>query len=170
MADWVSSLGASVSDVDFQTVDLRDLQLGLDDEPDIPAAGRDYRGPATRRWSELVQGAGAIVFVSPQYNWGYPAALKNAIDHLYREWRSKPVLIVTYGGHGGGKCGAQLREVLGGLDVILTDAMPALRLARARIVANDGAIDPDIDFADQREEVLGGLRELVAKMSELRAG
>ncbi len=52
----------------------------------------------------------AIVFVSPQYNWGYPAPLKNAIDHLYKEWAGKPAMIVTYGGHGGSKCAAQLRQ------------------------------------------------------------
>jgi NAD(P)H-dependent FMN reductase len=45
------------------------------------------------------------VFVSPQYNWGYPAPLKNAIDHLYKEWLGKPAVIVTYGGHGGDNVG-----------------------------------------------------------------
>lgn len=46
-----------------------------------------------------------------QYNWGYPAALKNALDYLYREWNNKPAAIVSYGGRGGGKAAAQLREV-----------------------------------------------------------
>jgi NAD(P)H-dependent FMN reductase len=103
-----------------------------------------------------------VVLVTAQYNWGYPAALKNAIDHLYREWRGKPVLLVTYGGHGGDKCAAQLRQVLGGIGVRLTDATPGLHLARSRIEANDGEVEPDIDFEARREDLIAGLHELVA--------
>ena len=55
------------------------------------------------------------MFVTPQYNWGYPAPLKNAIDYLYNEWKGKPALVVSYGGHGGGKANGQLREVLRGV-------------------------------------------------------
>lgn len=162
IAEWVSALGKEASGGAFRTIDLRDLGLGLDDEPDIPAAGGEYRSASTRRWSELVRSATGVVLVTPQYNWGYPASLKNAIDHLHGEWRGKPVLIVTYGGHGGGRCGAQLRQVLGAMDVNLADAMPALRLARSRIEANDGQVVPEVDFAVQRDEVLDGLRALVA--------
>ncbi len=72
--------------------------------------------------------ATAYIFVTPQYNWGYPAALKNALDHLYREWATKPAMIVSYGFHGGGKCAAQLREVLEGLHMRPTATMPALTL------------------------------------------
>lgn len=46
-----------------------------------------------------------------QYNWGYPAALKNAIDYLYHEWKGKPAAIVSYGTRGGGKAAAQLQQV-----------------------------------------------------------
>jgi NAD(P)H-dependent FMN reductase len=164
IAKWVASLGVEESDASFRVVDLRDLELGLDDEPGIPAV-HDYVRASTRRWSELVAGAAGVVLVSPQYNWGYPAALKNAIDHLYREWRDKPVLIVTYGTHGGGRCAGQLREVLGGMGVRLTEAMPALRLSRERIAANDGEVAPDEDFADQRDELRSALRELIALSS-----
>jgi NAD(P)H-dependent FMN reductase len=165
VADWVASLGGEVCEAPFRVIDLRDLGLGLDDEPGIPAAGGDYACAATRRWSDLVMAARGVVFVTPQYNWGYPAPLKNAIDHLYREWRDKPALIVTYGSHGGGKCAAQLREVLGGMRLRLAAAMPALQLSRARIEANDGEIDPARDFADQLEALQGALRELAALAS-----
>jgi NAD(P)H-dependent FMN reductase len=161
IAAWVAGLGAELSQTPFQVVDLSKLGLGVDDEPGIPAKG-DYRQPSTKAWSAQVSNARGIVFVTPQYNWGYPAPLKAAIDRLYREWKEKPALIVSYGAHGGGKCAAQLREVLGGMDLRLTDAMPALKLARARIEADDGEVDPDGDFADQRDEVTAALRELIA--------
>ena len=72
------------------------------------------------------------------------------------------MLIVTYGGHGGDRCGRQLREVLGGMGVALTEAMPGLTLARARIEANDGAVDPEVDFDAHRADLKAGLVELIA--------
>ena len=159
MASWVAARGHAVTGLAFETVDLRTLGLGLDDEPGIPAKD-PYVFEATKRWSERVATARAVVFVTPQYNWGYPAPLKNAIDHLYREWSGKPALIVSYGSHGGDKCARQLREILTGLDMRLTQAMPGLRLSRDRIVANDGAVDPEREFAEQVGEVDDSLREL----------
>ena len=46
-----------------------------------------------------------------QYNWGYPASLKNALDYLFPEWNGKPAGIISYGGRGGGKAAAHLAEV-----------------------------------------------------------
>jgi len=162
IAQWVADLGTALGGEPFRVIDIRNLGLGFDDEPDIPAAGRDYRSAATRNWSLMVREAKGVVIVTPQYNWGYPAPLKNAIDHLYREWKGKPVLVVTYGGHGGGKCAAQLREVLTGMGVALTETTPGLRIARERVEANDGGIDPETDFATERAGVQDALRELVA--------
>ncbi len=167
VADWVARLGAEVSATPFHVVDLCEVGLGFDDEPALPAKGV-YVCATTRRWSERVAGAQGVVFVTPQYNLGYPAILKNAIDHLHGEWRDKPVLVITYGGGGGDKCAAQLRQVLTGVHVRLTEAMPGLLLARERIVADDGEIDPEQDFADHREAVRTAIGELVALSEPVR--
>lgn len=167
IAQWVAGLGDEVVGGEpgaFRVVDLRELGLGFDDEPGIPAKD-GYIRQSTRRWSEMVFNAAGVAFVTPQYNWGYPAPLKNAIDHLYREWRGKPGLIVSYGGHGGGKCAAQLRDVLGGMGLRLAEATPGLTLTRARIEANDGRIEPEREFDAQRESVKAALSELVALSS-----
>jgi NAD(P)H-dependent FMN reductase len=113
VADWVAEIGRETTVAGFELVDLRDWPLPMDDEPAIPATGV-YANDHTRAWSRRVSEGDAVVFVTPQYNWGYPAPLKNALDHLYAEWRGKPALIVTYGGHGGGRCAAQLRQVTEG--------------------------------------------------------
>lgn len=107
----------------------------------------DYRTDLTKAWSEKIRSGDAFVFVSPQYNWGYPAVLKNALDHLYREWTGKPAMIVTYGGHGGNKCAAQLHQVLTGLKMKPTETMPGFSLSRSRIEANVGEVDPATEFA-----------------------
>ncbi|WP_112801236.1 NAD(P)H-dependent oxidoreductase [Rhizobium sp. SYY.PMSO] len=149
VAEWVASVGRELLPSEFEIVDLRDWPLPMDGEPSIPATG-DYRTGLTRAWSEKIASGDAIVFVSPQYNWGYPAVLKNALDHLYREWSGKPAMIVTYGGHGGNKCAAQLHQVLTGLKMTPVDTMPGFTLSRARIEANAGEVDPATEFADGR--------------------
>lgn len=46
-------------------------------------------------YAEKVKSADGIIIVVPEYNGGYPASLKNAIDLLTEEWRRKPVAIST---------------------------------------------------------------------------
>lgn len=161
VARWVADIGAATVAAAFEIIDLRDWPLPMDDEPGIPAHS-DYTQPHTLAWSRKVAKAEAFVFVTPQYNWGYPAALKNAIDHLYAEWRGKPAAIVTYGGHGGGKCAAQLREVLGGLKMKVAPTMPALTLPPGQVEANNGEIDPGNAFAAAAATVGAALAELRA--------
>lgn len=49
-------------------------------------------------FAEKIRSSDGIIIVTPEYNGGYPASLKNAIDLLYEEWRHKPVAIVTVSG------------------------------------------------------------------------
>ena len=112
----------------FDRIDVATLALPLFDEPGIPSAITNrpdgYANQHTRRWSAWVSALDAFVFVTPQYNWGIPAGLKNAIDYLFHEWHGKPAMIVTYGGHGGSKCAAQMQTVLaGGLGMRVDDCM-----------------------------------------------
>jgi NAD(P)H-dependent FMN reductase len=76
--------------------------------PQMITASDAYPDPAVRAWSARVRASSACVVLSPQYNWGYPGALKNSIDHLFWEWQAKPILVITYGGHGGDKAAAAL--------------------------------------------------------------
>ncbi len=165
IAQWVADLGEQVAGVPFRVIDLRDLGLQLDDEPGIPAMHGHTR-ETTRAWGDMISSATGVVIVTPQYNWGYPAVLKNAIDHLYSEWQSKPVLIVTYGGHGGSQCGEQLRIVMRAIGARLTESTPGLLLAREQVIANDGRIDPARGFASHVESVKAALAELAALSSD----
>jgi NAD(P)H-dependent FMN reductase len=101
----------------------------LFDEPGIPARDPPVH-EHTRSWSRKVASLQGFVFVTPQYNWGYPAALKNALDYLYVEWNGKPAVIVTYGSHGGRKCAEQLQQVLTGLKMSLPTAALAISITR----------------------------------------
>jgi NAD(P)H-dependent FMN reductase len=116
-----------------EVVDLKEWPLPMDDEAAIPATSV-YANDHTRAWSAKIKCADGFVIVTPQYNWGYPAALKNALDHLYDEWKGKPLLLVTYGGHGGDKCAKQLRAVAKGLNMKTVWTSPALTITRAQIL------------------------------------
>jgi len=105
--------------------------LGPVTEDVIPAligADAPYGSENVNEWSKLVTSCHGFIILTPQYNWGYPGDLKNALDHLYFEWRNKPVAVVTYGGHGGGKCGEQLRQVLSGLRMKVIEQVVSITL------------------------------------------
>ena len=134
----------------------------MDDEPGIPAA-HGYVQAHTQAWSAKVAGADAIVFVTPQYNWGYPAVLKNAIDHLYKEWNGKPAVIITYGGHGGNKCAEQLRQVAGAVKMQMVATAPAIELSDD-VIRHGATVNPEVDFQAQAASVRQAFQELAASM------
>jgi NAD(P)H-dependent FMN reductase len=136
----------------------------MDDEPGIPSRG-DYALGHTRAWSRKISEGDAFVFVTPQYNWGYPAPLKNALDHLYKEWSGKPAMIVTYGGHGGGKCADQLRQVLAGMHMAPVATMPGFSLPRADIEANTGVVEPALACAEHLDVLRQAFIELAAALA-----
>lgn len=117
VADWLMGRLQARPDATCELVDLRDLALPFFDAAVPPAYGAV--APEARDWSDRVAAADGFIFVMPEYNHGYPAPLKNAIDHLFGEWAHKPAAIVSYGASGGGYRGAeQLRQVLIELKVV----------------------------------------------------
>lgn len=115
MASAVAAIASERDDVEVRMLDLREIQLPWFDEPKPPSAG-DYQHEHTREWARTINDLDAVLVVTAQYNGGYPAPLKNAIDSVYAEWNNKPVLLVSYGGRrsGGGRSSSdQLRVVFG---------------------------------------------------------
>jgi NAD(P)H-dependent FMN reductase len=162
MASWVIGIAEASNRLKYELLDLADWPLPMDDEPGIPAGGGDYLHEHTRAWSRKVAAADAFVFVTPQYNWGYPAPLKNAIDHLYKEWEGKPVVILTYGGHRGDKCAAQLKQVAEAVKMRPMATMPGIQLTREMI--GGGHVDPERDFATEAELIRQAISELSAEL------
>jgi NAD(P)H-dependent FMN reductase len=112
VGQWFTASAKAHGGFEVEVADLAEINLPLLDEPNHPRLRR-YTKPHTRAWSELVQGSDAFAFVTPEYNYGYPASLKNAIDYLHEEWKYKPVGFVSYGGVAGGtRAVQQLKEVV----------------------------------------------------------
>lgn len=81
-------------------------------ELDLPRRIERTDGPAVQALCARIERADAYVVVTPEYNHGYPAALKEVIDSAYFEWNAKPVAFVSYGGVSGGlRAVEQLRLV-----------------------------------------------------------
>ncbi|GAA5053225.1 NADPH-dependent FMN reductase [Streptomyces similanensis] len=108
VARWIEAEAvAHAGFAEVEVVDLAEVDLPFMNEPHHPRLGR-YTHQHTRDWSAKVAEADAFVFVMPEYNYGYNAELKNAIDYLHNEWKYKPVGLVSYGGVSAGTRAAQM--------------------------------------------------------------
>ena len=108
VADWVYEQAAKRTDAQFELVDVADFGLPLLDEPLQPSLGH-YREEHTKARAEAIGSVDGYVFVTAEYNHSVPAALKNALDFLYREWNNKAAGFVSYGGTGGTRAVGVLR-------------------------------------------------------------
>jgi NAD(P)H-dependent FMN reductase len=152
IAAWVQRALRAVDLLEVELVDLQEVDLPFLDEPIMPARGR-YEHEHTIRWSELVRSYNGFVFVFPQYNWGYPAVLKNALDFLYHEWANKPAGLVTYGTRGGALAATQLKQVLQGLHMRGTETNIELKTDDTMVSADGHFHDIDAAFDDYLAQV-----------------
>lgn len=127
VARWVHDLAQRRDDAEFELVDLRTFDLPLLDEPLPPSMGQ-YAKPHTKKWAAKVDSFDAFVFVTPEYNHGTSAALKNALDFVYAEWNDKVAGFVGYGSAGGTRAVEQLRLVCAELQLATVRAQVQLSL------------------------------------------
>jgi NAD(P)H-dependent FMN reductase len=111
VAGWFVEQARQHGKFEIQMVDLKEVNLPLLDEPHHPTLRR-YQHDHTKAWSKSVAAADAFVFVVPEYNYGMPPALLNALDYLYHEWNYKPASFVSYGGVSGGTRSVQMAKLV----------------------------------------------------------
>lgn len=109
VAEWFAERARQHGGFEVDVVDLAEIDLPFFDEPHHPRTRR-YTHDHTRAWSERIDAADAIVFVTPEYNYGMPAVLKNALDYLNHEWAYKPAGFVSYGGVSAGTRAVQMAK------------------------------------------------------------
>lgn len=111
VAAWAAGRLRQHDEFVVELVDLRDHPLPFFDG-DAPArTGRDYANEAVTRFSRVIDRADGYVLLTGEYNHGYPAVLKNALDSTFVEWRRKPVAYIGWGNTGGARAIEQLRAV-----------------------------------------------------------
>ncbi|PSG96555.1 hypothetical protein BRD56_10330 [Thermoplasmatales archaeon SW_10_69_26] len=147
-------------------------ELGLGDlEMRLPK--KDMLGETERSFVETVEAADGFAIVTPEYNHGYPGALKNVIDHIWEPWAHKAFGLVTVGGSVGGvRCEEQLRLVVnGGLN---SQTVPrAVNVPHpADMFTDEGPADPDTwesrfdQLAEQLTVYARAMREVRDELTE----
>jgi NAD(P)H-dependent FMN reductase len=161
-----------------ELVDLRDWPLPFFDHPVSPMRAKITEPAIVAKWAAKVGEADGFVMVTPEYNHGYPAVLKNALDWVYREWTKKPVGFVGYGGMGGSRAIEQLRQVVVELDMIpIREAIHIPMEVYLAVMKEPAPAAPEL-FKPLREGLGGdrvaqfvdGITTLAQVMRQVRAG
>lgn len=105
---WIQELASKRQDFELEVVDLRDFPMPFFDEPGPPVAVSPTNDVA-QRWGKTLGGFDGFIFVTPEYNHGPAAVLKNALDYAFKEWNLKPAAFVGYGAVGAARAVQVLR-------------------------------------------------------------
>jgi NAD(P)H-dependent FMN reductase len=107
IAAWFNEIALKHTEFNVEVLDLLTINLPFLDEPEHPRFRR-YQHQHTKDWSAMIDAADAFVIVTSEYNYGFPATIKNAIDFLYKEWNYKALGFVSYGGVSAGTRAVQM--------------------------------------------------------------
>lgn len=169
IGQWIESEVAAHGGFDeIELVDLAEVNLPFMNEPNHPRLGQ-YTHQHTRDWSAKVAEADAFLFVMPEYNYGYNAELKNAIDYLHAEWHYKPVGLVSYGGVSAGTRAAQMiKQVVTTLK--MTPIFEAVSIPFVQQFIVDGKVAPNDVMEASAKMMLDELVRVSESQQSLRAG
>ena len=109
-AHWIHEIAKQRTDLAFELIDLRDHPLPFFNEPRSPRLG-PVNNEAARLWADKLATLDGLIVVTPEYNHGPGAVLKNALDYAYTEFVHKPIGFVGYGGAGAARAVEQLRLI-----------------------------------------------------------
>lgn len=167
VAEWFSRRARESGRFDVEVLDLAEIRLPMFDEPHHPRLGR-YVHDHTLRWSAAISRGDAYVFVVPEYNYGFNAATKNAIDYLHAEWQGKPVGFVSYGGIAAGTRAVQmLKQVVTTLSMVPVFESVNIPFVH-EILAPDGSIVASPAMEHAADAMLGALHRWATATRELR--
>lgn len=169
VAAWFTERAIEHGGFEVHVTDLAELNLPMMDEPYHPRL-RKYTHQHTWDWSALVDASDAFVFVMPEYNYGFNAPVKNAIDYLHSEWQYKAVGIVSYGGVAAGTRATQMiKQVLTALKM-----MPVPEAVNVPFVGQhldeDGRFKPTELVEASASALLGEVLKWTESLAPLREG
>jgi|SRR6185369_4284743 len=118
VGEYIKGLAELRPDWEVEYIDLKERTLPFFTSAKPPKMG-DYEEEGTKEWAKTIDEGDAYVFIVPEYNHGYSAVMKNALDLIYKEWANKPVAFVGYGAVvGGSRAVEQLRQVIVELQMV----------------------------------------------------
>lgn len=166
VARWVFDLAKKQrKDVEFELVDIADYNLPLLDEPVPPSFGQ-YKHEHTKVWASKIASFDGFVFVTPEYNHGPSAALKNAIDYLFAEWNNKAAGFVSYGSAGGARAVEHLRLILA--ELMVATVRKQVMLSLFTDFENFSTFKPDARHESEVGEMLEQVIEWSGALQNVR--
>ncbi len=167
IANWFHEAARVHGKFDAQLVDIADFNLPVYDEPRHPMMQK-YEHDHTRAWAASVTAADAYVFVTPEYNYGPPPSLVNALNYVYREWNYKPASFVSYGGVSGGLRAVQVeKQILTTLKIMPIPEQVVVQMPGQQI--EDGVFKPDGVHAASAGRTLDELHRWAEALKVMRA-
>jgi len=147
-AKWILQQLKKRQGIDAQLLDLRDFPMPFFDQPLTPATpGRPaFENEAVQRWTAAIAQSDGFIFVTPEYNYGPAAVLKNALDWVYPEWNRKAVSFVSYGSAAGARSVQQLRE--NAIELQLAPIRSSVHIPVATLMAHYMGGDVDAGLAE----------------------
>src|SRR6266478_3365397 len=147
-AKWILQHLKKREDVDARLLDLRDYPMPFFDQSATPAApGRPpYKNEVVMRWTAAIAQADGFIVVTPEYNYGPAAVLKNAIDWVYPEWNRKAVGFVSYGSAMGARSVQQLRHTA--IELQLAPIRSSVHIPVATLLAHYRGGDVDAGLTE----------------------
>jgi NAD(P)H-dependent FMN reductase len=168
VTEWFLERVEEYGTFEVDLADLLEIDLPMMNEPNHPRL-HDYTHQHTKDWSARVEAADAFVFVMPEYNYGFSAPLKNAIDYLNEEWQYKPVGFVSYGGVSAGTRAVQMtKEVISAfrmMPIVEAVTIPFVR----QFLGEDGKIHANDIMNDASVAMLTEIERVAIALKPLRA-
>jgi NAD(P)H-dependent FMN reductase len=128
-AAWIAE-EAKKKGLDVEVLDLRDYPLPFFNEAlPVGLLNGNYSVEIAKKWAAKIAEADGFIMTVAEYNHGYTAVLKNAIDYVYSEWFKKPVGFVAYGVAGAISASDQLKIVLNQVQMMV---MPGVHIVDSR--------------------------------------
>jgi NAD(P)H-dependent FMN reductase len=170
-AAWILKQIQKRNGIEARLLDLRDFPLPFFDQPLTPAMpGRaPYEHEVVKRWTAAIAASDGFVFVTPEYNYGPSAVLKNAIDWVYPEWNRKAAAFVSYGSAMGARGVQQLREAM--IEIQIAPVRSSVLIPVATLWAHYQGGDVDKGLAEigkQAEKMIDDLLWWTTALKEAR--
>ena len=155
VARYIQSRADKRSDWHVELLDLKEWDLPFYTSAKLPAMQK-YDSERVKKWSREIDSTDAFIIVTPEYNHGYPAPLKNALDTLYNEWVRKAVAFVGYGGQAGGsRAIEQLKQVV--LELQMAPAYEDIIIPRIRKAFDEQGNSTNPHLAEEVETMFEDL-------------
>jgi len=97
VTEWITEKAKAFGNFDVEVLDLGEINLPMMNEANHPRL-KKYEYEHSKWWSAKIEEADVFIFVTAEYDFNYPAPLRNALEYLSQEWEYKAAGIVSYGG------------------------------------------------------------------------